>query len=185
MRLLLLVVILLGFFSCETQEHENILGNWIDKENENTKITFFEKDDKLLLDGFSFEFKIEKINDTVYIVNSDPEETTINLNNNELNVGGRPFIRANETFTHNIRGSWVNNAISESTIYEFKRTTPTSLYNECYVKKEQGPNATYVPKKTEKGFEFTMGYEWVRFNFDENDNLYDAEGNMYTKIRND
>ena len=184
MRYLFSIVLVICFFSCKTQEHENVLGKWIDKENENTEITFFEKEDKLLLDGFSFEFKVEKINDTVYTLNSDPEETTINLNTNanELSVGGRLFIRENKTLATKIRGSWVNNAISESTIYEFKQTTPTSRYNDCYVMREDSPNATYSPKKTEKGFEFTMGNEWVIFNFDENDKLYDDKGNKYTRI---
>jgi hypothetical protein len=73
MRYLFSIVLVICFFSCKTQEHENVLGKWIDKENENTEITFFEKEDKLLLDGFSFEFKVEKINDTVYTLNSNPE----------------------------------------------------------------------------------------------------------------
>lgn len=180
MRYLFLVVFVLSFFSCKTQEHQNVLGKWIDKENENIEITFFEKEGKLLLDGFSFEFKIEKLNDTVYVMNSDPEEITVNLNNttNELNIGGRMFIREDKTLANKIRGSWVNSSVSKNIIYEFRGS---NYSNSCYVWTNGEIGSKYYPRKTEKGFEFTIGYDWVIFNFDEHGNLYDAEGNAYTR----
>ena len=178
-----LIVIASGFFSCKSQEHDNIKGNWIDKESESTRIAILDKEGELLLQRFDQKFEVQKINDSVYVMKSTAKDYIINLNNNgELTIDGRaPFIRPNGTHTFKIRGSWVNNAISKSTIYEFKQT-PSSLYNTCYVWKDEGPNSNYSPKKTDKGFEFTMGYELVTFNFDKNDKLYDSEGNMYTKI---
>ncbi len=111
----------------------------------------------------------------------NPKDYMIKLNNDngELTAAGRVFIRPNKTLEYKIRGSWVNNAIPERTIYEFRETENSDV---CYIWINGEIGSKYYPKKTDKGFEFTMGYELVTFNFDENDNLYDSEGNMYAKI---
>ncbi len=135
----------------------------------------------MILDGFGYKIKVQNINDSVYVMKGNPKDYMIKLNNDngELTAAGRVFIRPNKTLEYKIRGSWVNNAIPERTIYEFRETENSDV---CYIWINGEIGSKYYPKKTDKGFEFTMGYELVTFNFDENDNLYDSEGNMYAKI---
>lgn len=185
----LVTFLILGFTQKKILEVEvpsespaNIVGTWIEKEQELTEISIFEQNGNLLFDyGDSNPLRVEKNNGEYHSVSSHAHAPTLNpiLIDKEtgiLSTAKRQYIRKGRSIKEKLVGNWKND--DKQLTFSVRPVGNGIIWD--IIKGEDKPSR-YYPTKQGDAYAFTYNHETWSFKV-ENDVLYDSKGLTYQRI---
>ena len=194
--LTLLTTLVYGFsqkkiLEIHSENNQEILGSWIDEEQESIELSFFEQDGDLMLDaGNSRPIRVQIINGEYYRYISPkyglkPSDWRLKLpvlfdsEKGTLTYYKRKYIPIEKGIKGKLYGNWENK--KEGIKFIVHNSGNGILWD---VIKADGKPIRYYPKKLDGRYAFTYGKELELWSFKtENGILYDSRGQSYNRVQ--
>lgn len=193
--LTLLTTLVYGFsqkkiLEIHSENNQEILGSWIDEEQESIELSFFEQDGGLMFDGGNSKpIRVQILNGEYYYVSPKArlklpdwrDKLPVHFDSEKgfLTYRERKYIPIEKSNKGKLYGNWVNK--KEGIKFIVHHSGNEIVWD---VIKADGKPVRYYPKKQGDRYAFTYGKELELWSFKtENGILYDSRGQSYNRVQ--